>query len=78
MENNDNLVTLLNVSFDNNDNTYKVMVPKGSNAAETAFCIAVLAKVFVRDGIIKNAKELLDAVNKYIDDPQFEEVKKDG
>lgn len=64
---------LLSVSF--NDGKYEVKIPKGSNVAETAFCIAVIIKVLTRDKIVSGQKEILDAVTRYLDDPQFEEVK---
>lgn len=64
---------LLSVSF--NDGKYEVKIPKGSNVAETAFCIAVIIKVLTRDKIVSSQKEILDAVTRYLDDPQFEEVK---
>lgn len=64
---------LLSVSF--NDGKYEVKIPKGSNVAETAFCIAVIIKVLTRDKIVSGQKEIIDAVMRYLDDPQFEEVK---
>ena len=64
---------LLSVAFD--DGKYEVKIPKGSNVAETAFCIAVIIKVLTRDNIVSGRKEILDAITRYLDDPQFEEVK---
>lgn len=64
---------LLSVTF--NDGKYEVKIPKGSNIAETAFCIAVIIKCLTRDKLIANSKEIIDAINRYLDDPQFEEVK---
>lgn len=64
---------LLSVTF--NDGKYEVKIPKGSNVAETAFCMAVIIKVLTRDNIVSGTKEVLDAITRYLDDPQFEEVK---
>ena len=64
---------LLSVTF--NDGKYEVKIPKGSNVAETAFCMAVIIKVLTRDNLVSGAKEVLDAITRYLDDPQFEEVK---
>ena len=64
---------LLSVTF--NDGKYEVKIPKGSNVAETAFCMAVIIKVLTRDNLVSRAKEVLDAITRYLDDPQFEEVK---
>ena len=64
---------LLSVTF--NDGKYEVKIPKGSNVAETAFCMAVIIKVLTRDNLVSGTKEVLDAITRYLDDPQFEEVK---
>ena len=64
---------LLSVTF--NDGKYEVKIPKGSNVAETAFCMAVIIKVLTRDNLVSGSKEVLDAITRYLDDPQFEEVK---
>ena len=64
---------LLSVTF--NDGKYEVKIPKGSNVAETAFCMAVIIKVLTRDNLVSGTKEVLDAIIRYLDDPQFEEVK---
>jgi hypothetical protein len=64
---------LLSVTF--NDGKYEVKIPKGSNVAETAFCMAVIIKVLTRDNLVSGTKEVLDAIMRYLDDPQFEEVK---
>ena len=39
--------------------------------------MAVVLKCLIRDGIIKEAKDVTDLINKYLDDPQYNEVKKD-
>ena len=64
---------LLSVTF--NDGKYEVKIPKGSNVAETAFCMAVIIKMLTRDNLVSGTKEVLDAITRYLDDPQFEEVK---
>ena len=74
---NENKVLLMAVAFDQTNNTYSVDLAKGSNVAETAFSMAVVIKCLIRDGIIKEAKDVTDLINKYLDDPQYGEVKKD-
>ena len=64
---------LLRVSFDNENGRYEVEVPQGSSLNETAFCIAVVIKCFVRDGLIEK-EEMLELINKYLEDPQYQEV----
>lgn len=76
-KNDENKVLLMAVAFDQTNNTYSVDLAKGSNVAETAFSMAVVIKCLIRDGIIKEAKDVTDLINKYLDDPQYNEVKKD-
>ena len=73
----ENKILLMAVAFDQTNNTYSVDLAKGSNVAETAFSMAVVIKCLIRDGIIKEAKDVTDLINKYLDDPQYNEVKKD-
>ena len=73
----ENKILLMAVAFDQTNNTYSVDLAKGSNVAETAFSMAVVIKCLIRDGIIKEAKDVTDLVNKYLEDPQYNEVKKD-
>ena len=54
---------------------YNVQIPKGSNVPETAFCMTVVVKCMLRDGVIQKAEELTDLINKYCNDPQYSEVK---
>ena len=73
----ENKILLMAVAFDHTNNTYSVDLAKGSNVAETAFSMAVVIKCLIRDGIVKEAKDVTDLINKYLDDPQYSEVKKD-
>lgn len=73
----ENKVLLMAVAFDQTKNTYSVDLAKGSNVAETAFSMAVVIKCLIRDGIIKEAKDVTNLINKYLEDPQYNEVKKD-
>ena len=73
----ENKILLMAVAFEQTKNTYSVDLAKGSNVAETAFSMAVVIKCLIRDGIIKEAKDVTDLINKYLEDPQYNEVKKD-
>lgn len=68
---------LLAVAYDEVSNTYKVDVGKGSNVAETAFAMSVVIRCFVRDGIVKEPQEVIDYINKYLNDVQYNEVTQD-
>lgn len=73
MKNNE--VTLLAVKYDQDKDLYNVQIPKGSNVAETAFCMTVVVKCMLRDGVIKQSEEITNLINKYCNDPQYDEVK---
>lgn len=70
-----NTIDLLKVSFQQANNNYLVTLAQGSSIAETAFSIAIVIKCLLRDDIIKSSNDVLDLVNKYLTDPQYEEVK---
>lgn len=65
---------ILAVAVDDENNTYSVDIPAGSNAAETAFAMSVVIKCFVKDGVIENHKVITDMIDKYLTDSQYEEV----
>ena len=67
--------TLLQVDYNPEQDRYNVKVPAGSNVAETAFCMVVVAKCLVRDKVIDNVNVLTDLIKKYAEDPQYDEVK---
>lgn len=67
--------TVLAVTYDITTDRYTIGTCKGSSVSELAFVVMVLAKTLERDGHIKNTKEFMDKVQRYMDDPQFEEVK---
>ena len=68
---------LLKISFDDEGDKYDIHIPQGSSVQETAFGVAAMIRCLVRDKIIKNDVEFLELLAKYLDDPQYDEVKKD-
>lgn len=77
LEPQDERVLLLAVAFDHVKNTYFVDLAKGSNIAETAFAVSVVIKCLIKDGVIKNSEEFTDLITKYLNDPQYDELKED-
>ncbi len=65
---------ILAVAFDEEANTYSVDIPAGSSVQETAFAMAIVIKCLIRDGIIEKSSDMTNLVNKYVDDPQYQEV----
>lgn len=60
------------------ENNYYVDLAAGSNVAETAFCVMCVIKCLVRDGVIKTTAEFTELLNKYLTDPQYDEVKNEN
>ena len=65
---------ILAVAFDEGANRYSVDIPAGSSVQETAFAMAIVIKCLIRDGIIEKSSDMTNLVNKYVDDPQYQEV----
>ena len=74
----DDKVILMAVAFSESKNSYIVDLAKGSNVAETAFAMSVVIKCLMKDGIIKSPEDVTDLIDKYLNDPQYEEVKDDA
>lgn len=75
MDEQNNKVLMLAVALDTDKNVYSVDIPKGSTINEVAFNMAVVIRCMVKDGVIKDAKEMTDLIIKYSTDSQYEEVK---
>ena len=74
----DDRVILMAVAFSESKNSYIVDLAKGSNVAESAFAMSVVIKCLMKDGIIKSPTDVTDLIDKYLNDPQYEEVKEDA
>ena len=74
----DDKVTLMSVAFSESTCSYIVDLAKGSNVAETAFAMSVVIKCLMKDGIIKSPKDVTDLIDKFFNDPQYEEVEDDA
>lgn len=64
---------LFKVEFDEELGYYEVNIPEGSSALETVFGMAVIAKLFERDGIMTK-EEVLTNFQRYLNEPQYQEV----
>lgn len=71
----DEVVTLMSVNFDAKNNVYSIGLARGSNVAETAFAMTVVIKCLLKDGVIEKTSDITDLINKYLQDPQYEELK---
>lgn len=68
---------ILSVSLDEESGRYRVTIPAGSTVPETVFAFAVVVKVMVRDGIVDSYDYIYDMLKRYVEDPQFDELKED-
>ena len=59
------------------DGRYKCTCGHGMNVNEVAFGVAAFAKVMVRDGYIKKTSDFTNQIIKYINDPQYAEIKEE-
>ena len=75
MDEQNNKVLMLAVALDTDKNVYSVDIPKGSTINEVAFNMAVVIRCMVKDGVVKDAKEMTDLIIKDSTDSQYEEVK---
>jgi hypothetical protein len=66
---------ILAVAYDEEKDVYIVDIPQGSSVAETAFGMSIVIKCLIRDGIIENSTDVTDLITKYLNDPQYQEVK---
>lgn len=67
--------TVLKVTTDLNGTTYDVSADEGSSVNEMAFAVMVVMRALIKTGNIKDAKEFMDLVNKYLTDVQYEEIR---
>lgn len=71
---NENEKLIFAVGFDETTGQYKVNIPAGMSVNEVVFAFTVVIKCLVRDGVVENNQYILDTLNRYLTDPQFEEV----
>lgn len=65
---------IFSIGFDESTGTYKINIPTGMTVNEVVFGFMALTKCLVRDGVVESTSYVTDMLNKYLTDPQFEEV----
>ena len=66
---------LFKIAVNDVTNSYQITIPEGSNVMEVIFGVAVIAKVFERDGLMTKDEFMLN-FERYLNDKQYEEVYK--
>lgn len=74
-ENVEENLNLLTVWYSNSKGRYFISLGKGSSVAETAFCMTVVIRCLLRDGYIKDKSEILNLIETYLNDSQYDEIK---
>lgn len=69
--------TVLKVETDFEKSTYTVSAEQGSSVPEMAFAVMVVVRTLIKNDLIKSCKDFTDMVEKYFNDPQYQEVIKD-
>lgn len=75
MENNDvqyETKTIICITCD--DKSYTVKADQGVSVPEMAFATMVLIRTLINGKYIDNKDDFIKMINKYFDDPQYEEV----
>lgn len=65
---------ILAIAYSADKNQYSFDIPQGMSLQEVAFAVAALAKCLKRDNVIETEQIFIDLVNKYLNDPQYNEV----
>lgn len=73
MENTERKI-ILAVAFDESKNQYIVDIPAGSSVPESAFAMSIVIKCLIKDGVIEKSEDVTDLIEKYLTDPQYQEV----
>ena len=74
MEQQDDKQLVLAIAYSTEKNVYSFDIPQGMSLQEVAFAVSALAKCLKRDGVIETEQIFVDLINKYLNDPQYNEV----
>ena len=66
--------TVLKVTTNFETSIYTVEADSGSSVNEMAFAVMVVIRALLKHGLIENAEDFINLVNKYRLDPQYQEV----
>lgn len=66
---------ILEVSFNEETGNYGMRVGAGMTVNECMFGISAFMRCLVRDNVVEGKQILLDLLSRYLNDPQFDELK---
>ena len=66
---------ILEITFNEESGNYGMKVGKAMSVNEVMFGVAALIKCLVRDGVVEDKNVPVEMLNKYLNDPQYDELK---
>ena len=66
---------ILEITFNEESGNYDMKVGKAMSVNEVMFGVAALIKCLVRDGVVEDKNIPVEMLNKYLNDPQYDELK---
>ena len=66
---------ILKITFDEESGYYDMKVGKTMTVNEVMFGVAALIKCLVRDGVVEDKNIPVEMLNRYLNDPQYDELK---
>lgn len=72
---NDKNKIILEISFNEEIGNYNIRVGSGMSVNECVFAISAFMRCLVRDNVVEGKQILLDLLSRYLNDPQFDELK---
>lgn len=66
---------ILEITFNEESGNYDMKVGKAMSVNEVMFGVAALIKCLVRDGVVEDKNVPVEMLNKYLNDPQYDELK---
>jgi hypothetical protein len=68
---------ILEITFNEESGNYNLKAGKGMSVNEVMFGVAALIKCLVRDGVVEDKNAPVEMLNRYLNDPQYDELKEE-
>ena len=68
-------IDILKMTLNKDTGMYNFKVPAGGNLSECFFAIAAFVRSLARDNYIESKEAGLEQIKKYLEDPQYDELK---
>lgn len=71
----DNKKLILEITFDDESGNYNLKAGKDMSVNEVMFGVAALIRCLVRDKVVDDKNVPVEMLNRYLNDPQYDELK---